>query len=206
MSADDSPLDDEGGPFEGMDPGRAVILAALVEGSLAPVALVLGALVRQSPLETFAWSGHDALIGAAATLPMLAMLAVVVRWPVGPLGRIRRFFDTQIRPLLQSRPWHDLALVSLAAGVGEEMMFRGVVQGWLGRSLGDAAGLALTSALFGLLHPITPTYACLAAGLGAYLGALWLLTGNLLSPMIAHGVYDFVALLVLLRGGRHDAE
>jgi uncharacterized protein len=39
----------------------------------------------------------------------------------------------------------------------------------------------------------------MAALMGAYLGWLWLLTGNLLTPIIAHAVYDLAALLVLTR-------
>ena len=47
--------------------------------------------------------------------------------------------------------------------------------------------------------------ACLLAGLiGLYLGWIWLASGNLLTPMVTHGVYDFLALayLVKVRGGR----
>jgi membrane protease YdiL (CAAX protease family) len=52
--------------------------------------------------------------------------------------------------------------------------------------------------LFGLLHPITPTYAVLAALMGAYLGGVWLASGNLLVPIVAHALYDFIALAYLL--------
>ena len=39
----------------------------------------------------------------------------------------------------------------------------------------------------------------LAGLFGLYLGALWLLTGNLLVAIAAHAVYDFFALLYLVR-------
>jgi membrane protease YdiL (CAAX protease family) len=132
---------------------------------------------------------------------MLVLLAIVMRWPVGPLARIKQFFDREVRPLLQSRPWHDLALVSLAAGVGEEMLFRGTIQGVLGQEFGMWAGLVGASLIFGALHPITPAYTVIAALLGAWLGAVWLVTGNLLTAMVAHSLYDFAALLALLRLG-----
>ena len=60
-------------------------------------------------------------------------------------------------------------------------------------------GLAVASLLFGLLHPITPTYVAIAALLGAYLGAVWLATGNLLTVIVAHALYDFVALVICPR-------
>jgi membrane protease YdiL (CAAX protease family) len=198
VSSDGPATDDEYGP-ERPEAGGIVVLAVLFEGGLAPLALLLGRLLGRPALAGFAWSGRDALAGALATLPMLALLGALVRWPVGPLARIKRFFDREVGPLLRSRPWHDLLLVSLAAGVGEEMLFRGVIQGVLGDWLGLWAGLAVASLVFGACHPITPAYAVIAAGLGAYLGAVWLLTGNLLAAIVAHGLYDFLALLVLLR-------
>ena len=36
--------------------------------------------------------------------------------------------------------------------------------------------------------------------IGAYLGLLWLLSRNLLAPMITHALYDFGALVYLVRG------
>ena len=47
---------------------------------------------------------------------------------------------------------------------------------------------------------ITPTYGVLAALIGVYLGWVWLASGNLLAPVVAHALYDFVALVVLVRG------
>jgi uncharacterized protein len=46
---------------------------------------------------------------------------------------------------------------------------------------------------------LTWTYAIIAAFIGAYLGLLWIWTGNLLTPMITHAVYNFVALVYFLR-------
>jgi uncharacterized protein len=180
-------------------PSTIVVFAVLFEGGLAPLALLLGWLLNQPPLSGFAWDARDAALGALATLPMLGLLWVGLCWPVGPLRRIERFFEEEVRPLLGSRPWPDLALISLAAGVGEEMLFRGALQGALTRWLGPGLALAATSALFGLLHPITPAYTVIAALMGAYLGGVWLLNGNLLAVMVAHALYDFLALLILLR-------
>ena len=124
----------------------------------------------------------------------------------GPFVRIKRFFDHDVRPFLARRPWHDLALICLAAGVGEEMLCRGVIQGALGRWLGPGAGLIVASTLFGLLHPITPTYAIVAALIGLYLGWIWMVQGNLLCVIVAHAVYDFLALILLLHDEPTDTE
>jgi membrane protease YdiL (CAAX protease family) len=64
--------------------------------------------------------------------------------------------------------------------------------------MGAWRALAVTSGLFGLLHPITPAYIVMAGLLGAYLGAVWIVTGNLLTVIVAHALYDFLALRILL--------
>jgi uncharacterized protein len=169
----------------------------LFEASLAPLALGLGWLVGQPPLEGFSWSLADAAIGALAAMPMFGLLLVGMSRPVGPLARIKQFFEEEARPIMVGRTRADLALLSLAAGIGEEMLFRGVIQAALTRWMGRWVGLVGGSLLFGLMHPISPTYIAIATAVGAYLGALWLIDGNLLSVIIAHAVYDFLALIVL---------
>jgi membrane protease YdiL (CAAX protease family) len=131
----------------------------------------------------------------------------MLRWPIGPLARVKEFCENEVAPLLNGSAWSDLALVSLSAGLGEEMLFRGVFQaaltGWLQSKLGDlwgtSCGIGVASIIFGICHPISVPYAVSAVFLGAYLGTVWVLTGNLLSVMIAHALYDFAALVYLVR-------
>ena len=130
---------------------------------------------------------------------MLGVGLVLARWPIGPLIRIRKFFEEVVQPFFQSCTVLDLAAISVVAGLGEEMLLRGVIQGALARWLGVRPALALASAIFGLVHAITLTYILLAVLAGAYLGLVWLTTGNLLTAVVTHAVYDFVMLVFLLR-------
>jgi membrane protease YdiL (CAAX protease family) len=195
---------------EAGEPGTAgrvpFAVFVLFEAGLAPLALALGWALGQHPLADFAWDEDAALSGLAAALPMLALLGVAMRWPVGPLGRIKAFFDRELAPALEGCEWPDLALLSVAAGVGEEMLFRGVLQGALTRPLGAGGAVAVAGAVFGLLHPVSAAYVVLAGLLGAYLGLVWLATGNLLAVIVAHATYDFVALLALLDDHRDTKE
>ena len=93
----------------------------------------------------------------------------------------------------------QLAVISLLAGFCEESLFRAVVQGGLTGALGMKAALAVASILFGLCHLVNGASAVIATFIGLYLGLLWSFTGNLLVPMVTHGVYDFAALIYLLR-------
>ena len=178
----------------------------LLEACLIPVALVLGLIVRQPAFADFAFDRVAALRGVAAALPLIALMALAMRFPVGPLANIKDFLVHELVPTLERCRWPDLALVCVTAGFGEEMLFRGVIQGALSRLLGPAAGIAAASVLFGLFHPISLTYVIVAGALGAYLGIIWLTSGNLLTPIVAHAVYDFVTLLLLSRARATGAE
>lgn len=180
--------------------GVLMLVGVLLEGGLALLAWLLGWLLGQPALGTFRWDLRDAALGVAASLPLLAVFLACVRWPVGPLARIKRITDEFLRPLFASCTVYDLALLSLLAGVGEEMLFRGVLQPAAARWLGDWQAVLATSVLFGMLHLVTPAYGVMAGAMSAYLGWAHLERGNLLVVMVAHGFYDFIALLFLARG------
>ena len=67
----------------------------------------------------------------------------------------------------------EFGIIALLAGVGEEMLFRGVLQGTISRWIRPEIGLVAASALFGLAHLITLMYALAASLMGIYLGWLW---------------------------------
>jgi membrane protease YdiL (CAAX protease family) len=191
------------------DPPRrrdTLLLSIGFEGGLVVLAWLLGWPLGQPPLERIHSSWHDAALGVAASLPLVLGLWLCVRWPVGPLTRIKQFSDEIIRPLFRPCTVVDLAIISLLAGLGEEMLFRGVIQAAIGGWLGNWAGLAIAAVLFGLLHLITPTYAALATLCGLYFGALVLWTDNLLVAILPHLLYDFIALIYLSRGSAPAAE
>ncbi len=185
---------------ESNDRLTVVLLAAGVEGGLVALAWLLGGWLDRPPLRTFLWDARAALNGVAATLPLLLLFLVVTRWPVGPLAGLKRYSEQVIRPVLVPCTVIDLIGISTLAGLGEEMVFRGVLQPALAGWLGPWGALAAASVLFGAVHAVSLTYAVLATLMGAYLGWLWMSGGNLLTPVIVHGLYDLAVLLYLLRG------
>lgn len=108
---------------------------------------------------------------------------------------------------LTNPPVYFLAMIPLSfltVAVGEELLFRGVVQGELRRALGPAGAVAGASLLFGLLHYVAGTgtpaeklvYVAVAATLGIGLGALYEYTDTLVVPILVHGAYNAVQFAV----------
>jgi uncharacterized protein len=139
------------------------------------------------------------LLGVLASLPLLAGLYWTLHTRSKAISRLIQVVQDQLGPMVASRSAAELALIATLAGLAEEVLFRGVMQGELARRVPGVLALVLTSAVFGLAHFLTLSYALLAALGGLYLGALYWAQGNLLIPIIAHALYDLVALLQLAR-------
>jgi uncharacterized protein len=180
-----------------------VVLAAAFEGGLALFALSLGWALGIRPMDSFHWSWADLGWGGIATLPPLALLGLCLYLPWEPFRRIVRLLNSTILPNFRECGLIELAVIALLAGLGEEMLFRPILQGGLaqliGSPYGPAFGLIAAAIVFGLLHSMTVTYAILAGVIGLYLGAIWLFTGNLLVPITVHALYDFLALAAMLK-------
>ena len=169
------------------------------EAGLLVLGWALGHWLGIWPAERLHLSPRAVGLGLAAALPLLAGLWWTVTTGLDPVRRLVDLVMQQLGPVLAARSAAELALLAALAGVAEEFLFRGVIQVGLTELLPRGMALVVASVAFGLAHFITPTYAVLAGGAGLYLGALYLLQGNLLVPIVAHAFYDFVALLYLVR-------
>jgi uncharacterized protein len=180
---------------------RPFVVAAMVfEAALAIVALGLGWFLERPPLAQIDWTGQAIGQGLLATLPLVAGLVLITRYPLGPLKSLDNVVQELLDPLFRPVAIWQFLVISALAGFGEELLFRGVLQAGIEQFAGSPwLALVVASALFGLAHPLTVTYAVLAASIGVYLGWLWSATGNLLVPIVTHGAYDFVALVYLTR-------
>lgn len=91
------------------------------------------------------------------------------------------------------------AFLSLAAGVGEEIAFRGFAVPALALMTGSAWGAALiSSAAFGALHGYQGWLGVArTGGMGFLLAASFLLSGSLWPAILAHAALDLISGLVL---------
>ena len=173
--------------------------AVVFQGGMVLVALAVGSWVTPRPQDRIEWTAAGALWGVAATIPMLIAFAATRTLPFRPLEDLKRFVDEVLVELFRACTLPQLATISLLAGLGEELLFRGLLQPWVSEQAGTVIGLVVASLLFGLLHAVSTAYAVLATLIGVYLGWLLLATGNLLPAIIAHALYDFLVLTYLVR-------
>ena len=170
----------------------------------------LGLNAWRTPALPLQWSSHllAIAVGLLATLPLIGLLIVFEHWPPRSLAKLRQSVDKQIVPLLKGHSLAQFAVLALCAGVGEELLFRGLLQTWLEQWLPDimpggriVTSILIAGVIFGACHWINDQYALMAAIVGMYLGAVFVLSNHLLAPMTAHAAYDFFALwyLVLYR-------
>lgn len=144
-------------------------------------------------LDELPWSASIVLESIIATLPLVAALLILMRVDAPWMERIEAHVRSFLRPILQYGGLTGMAILALAAGVGEELLFRGVVQAELIGLIGPWGALVVASIIFGVCHWITPAYALIATIMGAYLGGLYMYTGGLTVPILVHAFYDFVA-------------
>ena len=166
-----------------------VVLAVAGEGGLVVIALIWQCLRGISLGLGDLW--HGVLVGTVA-----AIAFSLVNWyllcgapRVWPVTEIRRFYRDSLKPVFGGVAVLDLAVISIAAGIGEELLFRGVLQ--------PEVGVVLASGIFGVLHMGGTgafVFGCWVAVMGAALGGLAIWTGGLLAPIVAHVLYDAVAI------------
>ena len=175
------------------------LVGCVVEVSLLLAAVILAFFLGQPLFGNLQWCLPDLGLGLLASLPMLAFFFWLLHSSLPALEEIGEFLEAHVRTVFQAWPMWQLAVISLLAGVCEEVFFRSVLQGGLARHIGTIPALAVASVIFGFFHLVTKAYAIIATFIGAYLGVLWLAAGNLLAPITTHAVYDFVALAYFLR-------
>ena len=139
-------------------------------------------------------AGLPSLAALGATLLLLAVACVTMRpsWIQAVREREPRVHLTSPRTALERRLWVG---VSLAAGIGEELTYRGVLYVLLLRLTGSVVAAALLSAVFfGAAHVVQGWKAIwITAVFGLVAQGLTLWSGSLYAAMALHVGYDVVA-------------
>lgn len=171
-----------------------LLIGLMFQAALIPLAFGLAWLAGISLDDHFHWDLEHALIGVIAVLPMLTMLGLVAHFGGSAYdtlsGQVRDFIAR-----LFGNAWPGaIVLISLLAGLGEELLVRGVLQTWLDTHLPAFLAITIAGVLFGLAHAITRLYFVFAMAIGIYLGVVYYLTGNLLVVIVTHALYDWIVI------------
>jgi len=105
----------------------------------------------------------------------------------------------RLHNLFRDFSWPAIILISIMAGLGEELLLRGLLQTYLVRELSPFWGIVLASLIFGLLHYLSRAYIVVTFALGVVFGVAYYLSNSLMLVMIAHAVYDVFAFAVLVK-------
>jgi uncharacterized protein len=173
---------------------QTVALAMLFETGLGFIGVLVawaGGITLPSQLVI---SQDKLLRGLLTCLPMVVLLVAFYESTWQPLANLRHEVEKVVKELFVGCSWFELALVSMAAGIGEEVLFRGALQPLVIKWTVPWVGVAVVALLFGLAHAITPAYFIAATLIGVYFGWLALAYDDLIAPIVAHAVYDFIAL------------
>lgn len=167
--------------------GAAVLLGAVV--------WILDGAAGRSALQP---SLRRVLLGAAAGCAMAAVTYVL--YPV--TVRLAPFVAADTARLYWAfrAPLPAVAaLALLPVVVGEELVWRGVVQGALVRRLGPWGGVPMAAVAYALAHvPVgSPVLVAAALFCGIAFGALRAATASLVPTLVAHLAWDAVVMLWL---------
>jgi uncharacterized protein len=171
-------------------------LALAVYGALTIITVGIAFVRGRSPLETEGWldlpewAGHLAsVVGSiiVAVVTVRATRTFVDRWGWA------KTLHADLRPTIRDAGDMTLLVLGISSGVAEELFFRGL--------LAPVLGLFLSSIAFGALHRLRGRtgwiWASWAGVMGLIFGALFLATGSLVGPIVAHASINVLNLRFL---------
>ncbi|MBD3674576.1 MAG: CPBP family intramembrane metalloprotease [Planctomycetaceae bacterium] len=185
---------------------KFLLLATLFQGGLLLAGF--GIAVAAGVNLVFEVNSTAYFLGVLATLPMFGVFWYAMQSTWSPLQELRRILIGQLGPLIAPCSIPALIYVSLLAGFSEEILFRGAIQnGLLDRGWELALAVIATNVLFGLCHAATRMYFGYAAVAGLYLSWVAGFSNQNLAPaIVAHSLYDFVALWIIRQRVRRHSD
>jgi uncharacterized protein len=181
--------------FEGGLGIAAIVLIWLTGMSM----LSLRSIFDASFYQWMVWIAQGLLGAFIMFVPIFWVMKGRPKWAQTLLTSV----DDVLVPMFQRLNVYQIACLAAAAGFGEELLFRSFLQDglpvWTSPLLNGWGSWLVASVLFGLVHYLNFSYAVFATCFGLLLGAVYVLCQSIVPPMIAHAVYDFMAIVYLVR-------
>jgi membrane protease YdiL (CAAX protease family) len=178
----------------------------LSELALFPAGLGLGILFSFDILRETNWADIAALRdGVLYTFPFAAIFFSLDILPIQAVRELKRFTEIAVKRIFGKRNALETLLFCAAAGLGEEALFRGAVQGLMDQYFGVIPLSIIVSAVaFGAAHSANAAYFILSAMAGAFFASQYELAHhNLAGPSITHCLYDWVTIMSIKYFSRH---
>jgi len=138
------------------------------------------------------------IYSAAVGLVVGALVVMSTRLSVARFEWARRL-HRELRPVARVMSGTGIVVLALMSALGEELLFRGLLQPWI--------GLVPQAILFGLLHQVRGSsrwvWVAWAIVVGLLLGFVFQATGSLVGPIVAHALVNGLNLAYLKT---HDPE
>ena len=177
-----------------------LFIVSRVGGKLAQPYQTLG--LARTPLSNLAMT---LLVYAVAFIPLVFLSSL---WQILLRVSFSMEFPAQeavevFRSAARARDWMSLGMLGFVAvvlaPVSEELLFRGLLYGWIRARWGPWLGALLCGGLFALVHFSVSSFGPLCA-LGMLLCAIVEKTRSLYPAMFFHAVFNFVSTSVLILG------
>lgn len=183
------------------DPEMQPLTRTQILVAMAVTALILWIVAKlwlrfgQVALLSWKWTPTSLLLGLSLGLAITVASGLIYRlWP-----SYRKSADYYLELVLKPLILPDLVWLGLLPGLSEELLFRGVMIPALGFGI---IALVLSSLCFGILH-LSGTqqwpYVVWATTVGLILGYSAVASDNLLVPIVAHIVTNFLSGLIWKR-------
>ncbi len=176
--------------------------AALVRAGVLALAAALVFALRPDPWTTPSALGLTGSGGLAASLfgggIVAALFVAYTRFAVSRFAFAKRLV-AELRVRAGSMTPLAALAVAASASIGEELVFRSLLAPW--------CGVVLAASLFGLVHLRSGVaWASVAAAFGLAVGIVFVLSGHLAGPLVAHFVVDAVALFAAREAGAETSS
>ena len=186
-------------PPHWLESPRNIVLFVLVQGiAFSGAGLAIWYATGRDPALFLRWHAADLLVALLLAGALVGSMHAVARaFPrfVGwAADKQRHFFPSGRR----YRPT-QIVLISAAAGIGEEALFRGGLQTLLGDHLPAWAAILVASLLFVVAHLGSLGTLAFVFAYSLMFGLVYHQTGSLAAVMLAHAAFDVWAIMVVQR-------
>lgn len=175
---------------------KAILLAAIcTEGILLAIWLSWYLLTDQ-PLK-FNFSLKTFFYALTFTIPLILINYFI--FIKCKSDEITNFLNEAIIPLCKSLDLFSALIISILAGVCEELFFRGLLLTFISDYCGIYFAILTSSILFSVLHFIGrlkkyKTIVLIYTFIGIYFALIVAITDNILIAILTHTIYDFIAI------------